>query len=274
MSESPSRPNSFFARTAERVGRGTVNAIEEVGSGGIIIFQSIFWLFAGPRYGQPVRFGAIVVQMLETGIHALPIVIMLNAAIGIMLAIQGIYTLKIFGAESRVTFGIAIAIVREFAPLITGILVAGRTGSALAAKIGTMRINQELDALHVMGINPIRFLAAPAIFGMLIIIPAVTFFSGAVGLVAAGLYVNVTLDITLLSFFEQVIDILSVDDLMHGLTKSVLFAVLIAVIGVVNGASVTGGADGVGKATTRAVVQAITAIVVTDMIFAYIATLS
>ncbi|MBT4888705.1 MAG: ABC transporter permease [Rhodospirillales bacterium] len=240
----------------------------------MVIFQSIFWLVMGRKYRQPVRLGSVVVQMIESGIQALPILIMLNGAIGVMLAIQGIYTLKIFGAESQVTFGIAVAVVREFAPLISGILIAGRTGSSLAARIGTMRINQELDALHVMGIQPIRFLAAPAIFAMVIIIPLVTFFSGAVSLFTAALYVDATLGISISSFFDQVISVLSVGDLMHGMTKSLLFALLIAVIGVVNGASVTGGADGVGKATTRSVVQAISAIVLTDMLFAYIATLS
>lgn len=266
-------PPNLFIRTADSVGRKTITAVEEVGNGATIIVQSVFWLFMGPRYGQPVRAGSIVVQMMETGVYAIPILILLNAAIGVMLAIQGIYTLKIFGAESRVTYGIAFAIVREFGPLITGILIAGRTGSSLAARLGTMRINQELDALHVMGINPVRFLVVPALFAMVIMVPLLTFLCDVVGLLAAGLYVEFTLGISLPAYFDQVVDVLSVGDLFHGLGKSVLFGVLICIIGVVNGASVTGGAEGVGKVTTRSVVQAISAIVLTDMVFAYIATL-
>ncbi len=266
-------PPGLFTRTADNVGRKTITAVEEVGNGATLIFQSVFWLFMGRRYGQPVRAGSVVVQMMETGIYAIPILVLLNAAIGVMLAIQGIYTLKIFGAESRVTFGIAFAIVREFGPLITGILIAGRTGSSLAARLGTMRINQELDALHVMGINPVRFLVVPALVAMVIMVPLLTFLCDVVGLLAAGLYVQFTLDISLAAYFDQVVDVLSVGDLMHGLGKSILFGVLICIIGVVNGASVTGGAEGVGKVTTRSVVQAISAIVLTDMIFAYIATL-
>ncbi len=264
---------SFLTRTADRVGRMTITAIEEIGNGAVLVGQSVFWLVMGLKLRQPVRPGSVVVQMMEVGIYAIPIVFMLNAAIGVMLAIQGIYTLKIFGAESRVTFGIAFAVVREFSPLITGILIAGRTGSALAARIGTMRINQELDALHVMGINPVRFLVVPALLAMVIMVPVLTFMSDLVSLLAAGLYVEFTLGISIPAFFDQVIDVLSTDDLFHGLGKSVLFAVLIAVIGVVNGASVTGGAEGVGKVTTRSVVQAISAIVLTDMLFAYLATL-
>lgn len=269
---SESHPN-LFVRTADKVGHMSVAAVEELGNGAILIGQSIFWLFMGRRLGQPVRAGSVAVQMMEIGIFAIPIIAMLNSAIGVMLAIQGIYTLKIFGAESRVTFGIAFAVVREFGPLITGILIAGRTGSSLAARVGTMRINQELDALHVMGINPVRFLVVPSLLAMVIMVPVLTFFADVVGLLAAGLYVEFTLGISLSAFFDQVVDVLSVGDLFHGLGKSMLFAVLIAIIGVVNGASVTGGAEGVGKVTTRSVVQAISAIVLTDMLFAYLATL-
>ena len=236
-----------------------------------MIAQSVFWLFMGPRYGQPVRAGSIVVQMMETGIYALPILALLNAAIGVMLAIQGIYMLGIFGAENHVAVGVAFTIVREFGPLITGILIAGRTGSSLAARLGTMRINQELDALHVMVINPVRFLVVPALFAMMIMVPLLTFFCDVVGLLAAGLYVEASLGISLSAFFDQVVNLLSPADLFHGLGKSLLFGILICIIGVVNGASVTGGAEGVGKVTTRSVVQAISAIVLTDMLFAYLA---
>ena len=189
-----------------------------------------------------------------------------------MLAIQGIHTLRIFGAESRVTIGIAFSVVREFSPLITGILVAGRSGSGLAARIGTMKINQEIDALKVMGINPTRFLVVPALLAMLVMVPMLTILSDLMGLLAAGLYVGIDLGISMAAYFDEVRDILTVDDVWHGIGKSVIFAILIAVIGVVNGASVTGGAEGVGKATTRSVVQAISAIIVTDMIFAFVAT--
>ena len=209
---------------------------------------------------------------MAIGIQAVPIIALLAATIGMMLAIQGIHTLRIFGAESRVTVGISFSVVREFAPLITGIVIAGRSGSALAARIGTMKINQEVDALYVMGINPVRFLVVPAMVAMVIMVPALTLFSDFVGLFFAGVYVNLDLGISLAAYMDQTIELLSVDDLMHGLGKSVIFSILIAVIGVVNGASVQGGAEGVGKATTRAVVQSISAIIVTDMLFAFVVT--
>jgi phospholipid/cholesterol/gamma-HCH transport system permease protein len=135
-----------------------------------------------------------------------------------------------------------------------------------------MKINQEIDALKVMGINPTRFLVVPALLAMLVMVPMLTILSDLMGLLAAGLYVGIDLGISMAAYFDEVRDILTVDDVWHGIGKSVIFAILIAVIGVVNGASVTGGAEGVGKATTRSVVQAISAIIVTDMIFAFVAT--
>lgn len=256
----------------ERVGQNTVSSLEELGYGASLLVESIVWLFVGHRRHQPVRMPAVFVQMMETGIYAIPIVTVLAATIGIMLAIQGLHTLKQFGAESRVTVGIALAVVREFAPLITGILVAGRSGSALAARLGTMNINQEIDALRVMGINPVRFLVVPALVAMVIVVPALTVWSMIVGLFSAGLFVTVDLGFSMQAYASRLIEVLSVDDLMHGLGKSAIFAVLITLVGVVNGVNVQGGAEGVGRSTTRSVVQAITAIVITDMLFVFVVT--
>ncbi len=259
-------------RFTERVGRRAIDSVEGLGRAGGLIAESLYWLLAGPRLGQPVRVGSVFVQMMETGVRAIPIIALLGGTIGVMLAIQGIHTLRLFGAESRVVIGIALSVTREFAPLITAILVAGRSGSALAARLGTMKINQEIDALNVMGIHPVRYLVVPALLALLVMLPALTLFSNFVGLYAAGLYVGVDLSISMAAFVDQTIDVLSTGDLLHGLGKSVIFAILIGVIGVVNGASVKGGAEGVGRVTTRAVVQSISAIVVTDMIFAFVAT--
>lgn len=266
------RTDNRVTRTFDLIGRKATALMEEIGLCGTMVYQTLYFLVLGRRDRQPVRPDAIILQMMEIGIHALPIVTVMAGTIGVMLAIQGIYTLSIFGAESRVTVGIAFSVVREFAPLITGILVAGRSGSALAARIGTMKINQEIDALNVMGINPIRFLVAPALVAMVVMVPALTFYADIVGLFAAGLYVSADLGISMSAYWSDILDIISVDDLGHGIGKSLIFAVEIAVIGVVNGANVQGGAEGVGKVTTRAVVQSILAIVVTDMAFAFVVT--
>jgi phospholipid/cholesterol/gamma-HCH transport system permease protein len=267
MSEQEARQGPI-ARRIEQVGRTTMVGVGVIGYCATLIWESLYWAVMGKAMGQPVRLNAIVDQMMEIGIRAIPIVSLLALAVGMMLAIQGIYTLSIFGAESQVTYGIAFSVVREFSPLITGILVAGRSGSALAARIGIMTINQEIDALSVMGINPVRFLVAPAMFAMLIMMPCLTFLSDVIGLLGGAL----DLKISLSAYWSDIIKIISNGDLTHGLMKSILFGVLIVIIGVANGAGVQGGAEGVGKVTTRAVVQSISAIVITDMFFAFMVT--
>ncbi|MDR3438430.1 ABC transporter permease [Telmatospirillum sp.] len=257
---------------ADKVGRATVRGLDEMGFAATLLGKAVYWLLVGHRRRQPVRLHSVVQQAMDIGISALPILSVLAFTIGIMLAIQGIYTLRMFGAESRVTTGIALSLVREFSSLITGILVAGRSGSALAARLGTMKINQEIDALSVMGIDPVRYLVAPPLVAMLIMVPALTMWSHLVSLFGAGLYVSAELQISLGAYAGQVIDALRLSDLAHGLAKSVIFSVLITIVGVVNGALVEGGAEGVGKMTTRSVVHALSAILVTDMIFAFAVT--
>jgi phospholipid/cholesterol/gamma-HCH transport system permease protein len=261
-----------ITRFLERMGRGAVSAVTEVGLGAVLFTQSLFWIVFGRGRAQPVRIAATFERGMEVGIAAIPIITMMSATIGIMLAIQGIYTLRVFGAEEQVTIGIGFSVVREFGPLITGILVAGRTGSALAARIGTMRISQEIDALQVMGINPVRFIVAPALIAMAVMVPLLTLWADLVMLAGAGWYISVSLGMSLGAYIDRIVEIVQVDDLFHGLSKSVLFSILITLVGVINGANVTGGAEGVGRMTTRSVVLSISAIIVTDMVFAFITT--
>jgi len=255
-----------------RMGARGVSAVAEFGFGAMILAQTAFWVVMGPRREQPVRVAAVFERAMEVGIRALPIISMMSITIGIMLAIQGIYTLKIFGAEDQVVVGIGFSVVREFGPLITGIIVAGRTGSSLAARIGTMRISQEIDALEVMGIAPVRFIVAPVLIAMTIMVPLLTFWADLIMLLGAGWYVGVELGMSLGAYANQLSTLVRAEDVLHGLYKSILFGVLITLVGVINGANVEGGAEGVGRMTTRSVVLSISAIIVTDMIFAFITT--
>lgn len=259
-------------RVFEAMGRGTARGFDELGYAAGLLGESLKWLAIGRQRRQPVRLPAILDQMMQTGIEALPIATLLSTTIGIMLAIQSLYSLGLFGAESFAHVGIGLSVTREFGPLIIGILIAGRSGSALAARIATMTINQEVDALRVIGIYPVRYLVAPALVAMVVMVPALTIWSCLISLAASGLYVSAALDSSLSAYATDVLQIVSVNDIMHGLGKSVIFAVLIALIGVVNGSQVVGGAEGVGRATTRSVVHSISAIIVADMIFAFVVT--
>ena len=258
-----------FLNAVEKIGRSSLKFVESVGYYFALLAESIAWIIAGPFYKQPVRIPSVFSQMMTIGIAACPIVFILSFSIGVMLAIQMIYNLKTFGAESQVVVGVALSVTREFAPLITGILIAGRTGSALAAKLGTMQVNQEIDALRVMGINPIRYLVSPALLAMLIMVPALTFFSDIAGLLGGALYTGIEIGLSFSAYIDRTIAALMVGDVMQGLFKSIVFALIITLVGASNGFSVTGGAEGVGKATTRSVVLSISFIVIADMIFTY-----
>ena len=264
--------DSAPVRIAAKVGEATVKALETTGFGASLMLEAVYWLVMGRRKGQVVRPQPVFAEMMDVGIRALPIVTMLSMTIGIMLAIQGIHQLKRFGAEDQVVFGVAFGMTREFAPLITGILVAGRSGSALAARLGTMTINQEVDALRVMGLNPVRFLVVPSLVAMMIMVPALVIWADVVSLIGAGIYISADLGMTMVAYFQQVRELLSVDDVLHGFEKSIIFAALVTVVGIVDGASVEGGAEGVGRVTTNAVVHSITAIILTDMLFAFATT--
>jgi len=254
---------------AEQIGRAAVGFVTEVGYFLALAAESVYWVFVGPAKGQRVRLSAVFSQAMSVGIRALPILFVLSFAIGIMLAIQGIHTLKQFGAETQVVLGIALSVTREFAPLITAILMAGRTGSALAAQVGTMQVNQEVDALRVMGINPIRYLVAPVLVAMLVMTPCLTLFSALAALFGGAVFCNLELGLSFAAYVDQSALFLKADDLYQGLAKSLVFAVIITLVGVANGFSVSGGAEGVGRFTTRSVVLAISYIVVADMVFTY-----
>ncbi len=262
----------FLVSLLARVGRGAVRGLEALGFGASLIWDSVYWVVWGRRRGQIVRLGPIFAEAMEIGIRAVPILTLLSATIGVMLALQGIYSLREFGAESQVTLGVTLGVVREFAPLITGILVAGRSGSALAARLATMTIHNEVDALRVMGVNPVRYIVVPSLVAMLVVVPALVLWADFIALLGAGLYISAELGMTLAAYFQETLRSIAVDDVVHGYAKSALFAVLIAVVGTVDGSRVTGGAEGVGRVTTSAVVHSITAIVLTDMIFVFAAT--
>ncbi len=252
--------------TVENLGRAATRGLDEVGYSAALLFESVYWILFGWRRKQSVRLSAVIEQMMEVGISALPIATLLSATIGTMLAIQGIYSLRLFGAESYVYVGVSLAVTREFAPLIIGILIAGRSGSALTARLSAMTINQEIDALRAIGIFPARFLVAPALVAMLVMVPALTVWANVIALSTAGLFVTWTLDISFAAYMTDVFGVLTLHDVLHGIAKSAVFGLLIVMVAVVNGAKVEGGAEGVGKATTRSVVHSLAAIIFVDLI--------
>ncbi len=245
------------------------HGISEFGYIVILLLESLYWIVLGRFKSQAVSIRAIFFYMVQIGINALPIISVLSLTIGVMLAMQGIHTLRVLGAESKVILGLVLSVTREFAPLIIGIVVAGRSGSALTAKIGTMQVSQEIDALRVIGINPVRYLVSPVLVAVFLMLPALTFYADVLGILGGILYSSTELNHSVQVYILEALDLLSLDDVLHGLWKSMVFAVIITLVGVSNGFMVQGGAEEVGTATTRSVVFAITYIIIADMIFTF-----
>jgi phospholipid/cholesterol/gamma-HCH transport system permease protein len=211
MAADPPASGSALLSLVEGTGRKARAAVAEVGYASRLIASSLYWCVAGWRHGQPVRPQLVLTQMQEIGLSAIPIVAVMAATIGAMLAIQTIYSLRVFGAEYQVTLGVGFSVTREFAPLITAIVVSGRTSSALAARVGMMKINQEVDALRVMGIEPVRYLVAPALLACLIMVPCLTVLNGLIAL-AAGLYIHAELGVSFAAYLQQLQGVIKVND--------------------------------------------------------------
>lgn len=206
--------------------------------------------------------------MQKTGIDALPIVGMISFLMGLIMAFMSSVQLQMFGANIYVASLVSLAMTREFGPIMTAIIVAGRSGSSFASEIGTMQISEEVDALFTMGFDPTRYLAVPKILASVLVVPILTLFSD-VFAIAGGLTVGVfMLDLTANAYILQTLKTLSLFDVLLGIFKSSIFAFLISWIGCLRGFRVRGGAASVGQATTSAVVSGIFLIILFDSIFA------
>jgi phospholipid/cholesterol/gamma-HCH transport system permease protein len=263
------RPMRICRQAGETTGRQFVRAVEEFGYGAGLLVESLFWILLGHWFEQRVRLRAVAEEMMNIGVRAIPVVSILAFVNGAMMAMQGIYTLRDFGAESQVIVGIALSVTREFGVLIAGIVVAGRSGSAIAARIGTMQMAQEVDALRVMGVEPVRYLVAPILLAMLVMMPILTVLSDSMAILGGGLIAGIELHISLGLYIERIFASLSVADVLQGLIKSVVFGLLITAVATGNGFSTRGGAIGLGQSTTRSVVLCIAAIVIADMLFTF-----
>jgi phospholipid/cholesterol/gamma-HCH transport system permease protein len=201
------------------------------------------------------------------GVDGFPIVALISFLMGLIMAFMSSVQLEQFGANIYVASLVSLAMTRELGPIITAIIVAGRSGSAFAAEIGTMKISEEVDALFTMGFNPVLFLVLPKLVAAVIMVPILTLFSDLFAIVG-GLIVGISmLDLTVNSYVAQTIKTLKLFDVFWGVLKSAVFAVLITWIGCLRGFQVSGGAAGVGQATTSAVVSSIFLIILTDSIF-------
>jgi phospholipid/cholesterol/gamma-HCH transport system permease protein len=232
-----------------------------------LLNQTCYWTFISPFKGKPVRVRACISEMVKTGYDSVPIVAVISFFVGIILALQAAYQLKKVGAIIYVANLVGVSLTRELGPILTAIIVAGRSGSAFAAEIGSMKAAEEVDALVSMGINPIRFLVAPKMIALLLMLPALTIFSDFVGILGGLLLAKGALDINPSSYFQQTINALLVKDVITGLVKAMAFGAVITVVGAYHGFKVEGGAEEVGRRTTASVVASIFLVIVFDLFF-------
>jgi phospholipid/cholesterol/gamma-HCH transport system permease protein len=252
-----------FGDAAIRHARDAKNLISFVGS----VLMELIYVLVHPR---SLRRDDTILAMQNTGVDALPIVGLISFLMGLIMAFMSSAQLQQFGANIYVASLVGLAMVRELGPLMTGIIVAGRSGSAFASEIGTMRISDEIDALFTMGFSPTRFLVIPKMVATVIVLPLLTLFSDLFAIMG-GLIVGVfMLDLTASGYIAQTIRTLYLFDIFWGFLKSGVFAMIITWIGCLRGFQVRGGAASVGEATTSAVVSGIFIIVVANSIFAVI----
>lgn len=203
-------------------------------------------------------------QMVLMGVDSLGIIILVGTSVGMVLALQAAYQLKQFGAVLYTGSLVSVSITRELGPLVAAIVISGRIGARMAAELGTMKVQEEVDALTTMGLNPIRYLIVPRCIALMVMLPCLTVITDIFGMIGGFLIGTLGVGINPYIYYAKTFDALVAKDVYSGLVKSGIFAMLIALVSCHQGLSVEGGADGVGKATTQAVVISIVLIIVVD----------
>ncbi len=249
------------------IGRNTINGLAYVGGLARLGGRAAHFTFVAPFQGKPLRLGRAVHQAMAVGVEALPILSLITFFIGVILALQGAYELRKFGALQFVASAVAISMTRELGPLMTAIVVIGRSGSAFAAEIGTMKVTEEIDALETMAVNPVQFLVTPKFLAMVVMMPCLTTWADFMGVLGGSLFGVSSAGFTFSSYIRATLDALLMRDILTGLIKSVMFGMVITAVGCHEGFSTGAGAEEVGRSTTAAVVMSIFLVIAVDLVF-------
>ncbi len=245
----------------ESIGRSAQRFVEAAGLLTIMLMHAVVLVFT-----PPVKFRNIFKQMEFVGVQSLFVVVLTGSFTGMVLALQGYNALKRFGAESLVGPTVALSMARELGPVLTGLMVTGRAGSAMATELGTMRVTEQIDALFTMAVNPVKYLVVPRIIAGVLMFPLLTIVTDFVGVVGGYVIGVHLLGINPGVYVGRTIDFVQVSDIMTGLYKSTVFGLITTMVACFNGFYTTGGAEGVGRAATASVVTASVMILVSDYI--------
>ncbi|MFD1623604.1 MlaE family ABC transporter permease [Azospirillum griseum] len=249
------------------VGEASVAAAREARD--LINFLGLVTLTFARLWANPsrLRLTSVLHHIEQIGFNALPILGLLSFLIGVVLAFQGADQLRRFGAELYVVNLLGVSVLREIGILMTAIIVAGRSGSAFTAQIGTMKVNQEVDAIGTMGLDPIELLVVPRAIAMMVSLPLLAFYADIMGLFGGAVMSYATLNITFGQFITQLQTAVGLNTVMAGLIKAPVFALVIAMVGCYEGLKVSGSAESVGTLTTKSVVEGIFLVIVIDALF-------
>jgi len=254
----------------EHVGRGTYDLGHQAYA--MLCYLGLVTVESGEIVSHKRRFRppSLATQIDETGITALPILGLLSFLLGVVIAYQGVDQLKRFGAQIFTVDLVGVSVLREIAVLITAIIAAGRSGSAFTAQIGTMKVNQEIDALETMGVNVVEILVLPRILGLMITLPILTIFADAMGILGGAVMCYIDLGIRFPAFLHQLHSAISLNTFLVGVIKAPFFAFLIAFVGCFEGLRVKSNAASVGLQTTKSVVESLFLVIVCDAIFSVV----
>jgi len=260
--------------------RAPLSVVEQVGQAALGVWQDVQTLltFVGEltvtllraaRHPRLVRWSDAWLTAERAGVDALPIIALIGFLLGLILAFQSAIPMRRFGAEIFVANLIGVSMLREMGPLITAIILAGRSGSAFAAELGTMKVREEIDALTTMGLEPVRFLVVPRVLAAVTMTPLLAMFANLFGLIG-GAVVMLSLGFPLVTYVDQILSAVTIGDLLGGLFKSLVYGIVVAGIGCLRGLQTTTGASAVGQSATSAVVSGIVLIAIVDGVFAVV----
>ncbi|MFC1807012.1 MlaE family ABC transporter permease [Candidatus Omnitrophota bacterium] len=248
------------------IGGFVLRSLSSVGGVFNLLFATLYWLVVGPFKKKPTSYKNVSDQMVFSGINSVLIVFFVAFFTGIVLAMQSAYQLAQLGAEMYVASLVAVSMARELGPVLTALVVAGRVGAAITAELGSMKVTEQIEALEALALNPVRFLVVPRFLALVIMLPCLTIFADLMGMLGGYVVGVFNLGINPGMYVDITFKFLELKDIYTGLVKSVFFAMIISLIGCYMGLNTTGGAEGVGRATTTSVVMSFIMVILADCI--------
>ena len=248
----------------EALGRATNSFIKQFKDILVLLSQTVYWVLLGPFRKKPISRKNFFAQTVFSGFDSLVIVAFVNFFIGIVLAMQSAYQLEQMGATVYVAALVGVSMTREIGPVLTSLVIAGRVGAAITAQLSTMKVTEQVEALETISLNPVRYLVVPRFLALVMMLPCLVILGDIIGILGGYAVGVMNLGISSGLYIDTTIQFLTIKDIMTGLLKSAVFAAVISMIACYQGLSTEGGAEGVGRSTTKSVVTSFILIIIAD----------